>query len=597
MIKKRADTIETQSVGFLLQFFSEWNPNELTNDRGLDFHITIFENEVSTRYAFCVQLKATDSINIKGESIKFSIDVRHLAYFCDYIDPVLLIIYDAQNGIGYYLNIFDYCTTVLDNEKPEWRTQKYITLNIPITNRLNELEVIKNDITETTKKKLRYNTNLLEWYEGYESSLSNPEILEQIMDKNEQDTIRMRFHSSQLYFYQDDLQKTKEQFQKVYTMKREDENHLKAILGYILSQNIILDDINNELSTLCKEGIELAKKISNDLYLNTFSFFLNLLEYIKIINQVLPIFIIRKLNSDRGTYDLFINTLEEADIKKLNIKSYESNKKIFLILNKFLEQEDYRTYLILLLHIIRIGNYANEILIRFIDESIVIESVEKFKPFVAIIEKLSEIGNDNEIALFSYFCLGGYYNIYDNEIAKNYYNKGLKLAQEIEHTFYVRKFNEMLSMLEEDFEEFSLEKYQELPIEEALKDEIEMLKMNIKSISNGHRKKVYTVALNDLDPTDFLKSCKYLAIKYNPSPVGISMVLYSIGGKIVMCLNKEKYSSSANLSSLRKYFEDKICYNCTDKSPRKENWHFNQKILLEMESMVTDVIQKIKFKK
>ncbi|KKL05753.1 hypothetical protein LCGC14_2602850, partial [marine sediment metagenome] len=138
----------------------------------------------------------------------------------------------------------------------------------------------------------------------------------------------------------------------------------------------------------------------------------------------------------------------------------------------------------------------------------------------------------------------------------------LKLAQEIEHTFYVRKFNEMLSMLEEDFEEFSLEKYQELPIEEALKDEIEMLKMNIKSISNGHRKKVYTVALNDLDPTDFLKSCKYLAIKYNPSPVGISMVLYSIGGKIVMCLNKEKYSSSANLSSLRKYFEDKICYNC-----------------------------------
>ncbi|KKK95760.1 hypothetical protein LCGC14_2669570, partial [marine sediment metagenome] len=244
MIKKRADTIETQSVGFLLQFFSEWNPNELTNDRGLDFHITIFENEVSTRYAFCVQLKATDSINIKGESIKFSIDVRHLAYFCDYIDPVLLIIYDAQNGIGYYLNIFDYCTTVLDNEKPEWRTQKYITLNIPITNRLNELEVIKNDITETTKKKLRYNTNLLEWYEGYESSLSNPEILEQIMDKNEQDTIRMRFHSSQLYFYQDDLQKTKEQFQKVYTMKREDENHLKAILGYILSQNIILDDIN-----------------------------------------------------------------------------------------------------------------------------------------------------------------------------------------------------------------------------------------------------------------------------------------------------------------------------------------------------------------
>ncbi|KKM60314.1 hypothetical protein LCGC14_1543050, partial [marine sediment metagenome] len=246
---------------------------------------------------------------------------------------------------------------------------------------------------------------------------------------------------------------------------------------------------------------------------------------------------------------------------------------------------------------IKIGNYANEILIRFIDKSIVIESIEKFNPFIKIIENLSNIGNDTEITLFTYFCLGGYYSLYDKEVANEYYNKGLKLAQEIGHRFYLRKFNQMLSIPKEDLEEFSSKNYQELPIKEALADEMEMLKMKIESMHNEHTKEVYTIALNDLDPTDFLKSCKHLAIWYKPSPLGINLALYSIGGKTVMCLKKVKYSESANLSLVCKYFEEKICRDCTDKTPRKENWCFNHKILLAMEAIVLKTIQNIKSKK
>lgn len=597
MEKKRKDVIETQSVGYILQFFSEWNPNELTNDFGLDFQIVLFEQGISTKYTFCVQLKSTDSINIKGEYIKFNIDIRHLVYFCDFIDPVLLIVYDAQTRIGYYLNIFDYCTTVLEVEKPNWRAQKYITLNIPLTNRLSNLEVIKNEIIDTTKRKLRHHTHLLKWYEGYELFLSDPEKLEKIMDKKEQDTIEMRFHSSELHFYQDDLQKTKEQFEKVYFMKREDENQLKAILGNILSQNIILDNNNSDLSRLCKEGIELARKLNNNLYINTFTFFLLLLEYVKIINKMLPIFILRKQKSESGVYDSFIKALEDIDLINLNAKLGNINQELFITLNKFLEQEDYRTYLILLLHIIKIGNYTNEVLIKCIDKSIVIESMEKFKLIIPIIEKLSEIGKENKIILFTYFCLGGYYGLYDKEVANEYYNKGLKLAQEIEHHFYVRKFNEMLSISEEDFEQFSYEKYQKLPIKVALEYEIEMLKMNIESMPNGRMKVVYTIALNDLDPTDFLKSCKYLAIWYKPSPLGIELELYSIGRKILMCLKNKKYSESANLSLITKYFEENLCNDCINKSPRKEYWCFNQKILFSMEKIISKIIQSIKSKK
>ena len=597
MEKKRKDVIETQSVGFIYQFFSEWNPNELTNDFGLDFQIVIFEQGISTKYTFCVQLKSTQSINIKGEYIKFNIDIRHLVYFCDFIDPVLLIVFDAQSKIGYYLNIFDYCTTILENEKPNWRTQKHITLNIPLTNRLSDLEVVKNDIIDTTKRKWRYNSHLLKWYEGYELFLSDPEKLEKIMNKKEQDTIEMRFHTSQLYFYQDDLQKTKEQFEKVYNMKREDENQLKAILGYILSQNIILDNINSELSRLCQEGIELARKLNSNLYANTFTFFLKLLEYIKIINKMLPMFILRTQKSDSGVYDSFLIELEAIDLVNLNIELDKINQELFKNLNEFLEQEDYRTYLILLLHVIKIGNYANEILIKFIDKSIVIESIEKFDPFIKIIEKLSDIGNDNEITLYTYFCLGGYYSLYDKEVANDYYNKGLKLAQEIGHKFYLRKFNQMLSIKKKNFEQFSYEAYQELPIKEALVDEIVMLEMKIESIPNGHMKEVYAIALSDLDPTDFLKSCKYLAIWYKPSSLGIDLELYSIGRKTVICLKKVKYSESANLSLVYKYFKEKICRNCTDKNPRKEYWCFNHKILLTMESSVSITIQNIKSKK
>ncbi len=103
MEKKRKNVIETQSVGFIYQFFSEWNPNELTNDFGLDFQIVIFEQGISTKYTFCVQLKSTLSINIKGEYIKFNIDIRHLVYFCDFIDPVLLIVMMLKIGLDIIL--------------------------------------------------------------------------------------------------------------------------------------------------------------------------------------------------------------------------------------------------------------------------------------------------------------------------------------------------------------------------------------------------------------------------------------------------------------------------------------------------------------
>ena len=317
MIKKRSDEINKRSEGFITIFFSKWACNKLHNDYGLDYHIIIFENQITTKYSFCIQLKATDSLKIKDKYIKVEIDIRHLAYWCDFIDPVLFIIYDVANNTGYYLDIYKYCTLTLDKEKPEWRIQKNIWLNIPLTNKLTSLDQIKIDMIETTKIKLRFETHSLKWYEGYESILNDPEKLEKIIEKKEFDNIKMRLLSGELFFRQNDLQKVIEQFQKVYNLKKEDENHLKAILGFVLSHNIIMDDYNNQVSNLCSEGINLAEKLKNNLYIETFDFFLKLFVYIKLLNEQLMIFGVRQQFINSNSYDSFIRAFDNVRLNRL----------------------------------------------------------------------------------------------------------------------------------------------------------------------------------------------------------------------------------------------------------------------------------------
>jgi hypothetical protein len=57
-----------------------------------------------------IQLKATDSLSLSrdGQSIPFSVDRADLEYWLEERYPVILIVYDAQDDVAFWVYVQDY---------------------------------------------------------------------------------------------------------------------------------------------------------------------------------------------------------------------------------------------------------------------------------------------------------------------------------------------------------------------------------------------------------------------------------------------------------------------------------------------------------
>ena len=94
-----------------------------------------------------VQLKATDSLvrDSEGREILQRVAVSDLKTWLYEINPVLLVVYDAQADRAYWLNVQDYVRV----QKVEWEDVRSITMRIPTTQLLTveavrEIRVAKN---------------------------------------------------------------------------------------------------------------------------------------------------------------------------------------------------------------------------------------------------------------------------------------------------------------------------------------------------------------------------------------------------------------------------------------------------------------------
>lgn len=115
----------------------------MKSDYGVDYQVQIFKERIPTGLEFGVQNKGTDNIGkISNGNIKFSMKTKHLVDYLKLPYPILLHRYDAQNRQGYWLNLTEYCQNILDKKKPKWKEQKTVSCDIPISNRLEDLDGI-----------------------------------------------------------------------------------------------------------------------------------------------------------------------------------------------------------------------------------------------------------------------------------------------------------------------------------------------------------------------------------------------------------------------------------------------------------------------
>ena len=134
--RTRAHVLETLSRQHVESIFpTEWVCRRVEDDYGLDMRVEIVAGEEVSGLEFAVQLKGTDRLKASGEDVLHSCKVSTAHYFLQRPEPVMYVVYDAQEDAAYWLWVQPYLRG-LDDASPGWRDRKEVRVRIPRANRL-----------------------------------------------------------------------------------------------------------------------------------------------------------------------------------------------------------------------------------------------------------------------------------------------------------------------------------------------------------------------------------------------------------------------------------------------------------------------------
>ena len=595
MIRDRNAELETLSQGFLITFFSEWNCNEYKPDYGLDYKVTIFENRKITEHYFFVQLKATDSIDINEGYINFDMDVyKHLTFYLELNVPVLLVLYDAQSQRAYWINIHRYCWEDLDINKPDWRSQKKRRLKIPEENELIDKDTIKEEVIKYTKIILRKITDSFSWSEGYENILDKAEMFKEKIDLDELKQIKSRFHLSLLCFRGADLAGMKEQYEKIYNMKRNDEEHLRAILAILMSGDQFLLFEPEKLKTLSNEGLILAQELGIDLYIVIFSFYHNYIELFGWLFQKLQLMLMKlTIQRQEAQIDKITEMIRDLEENRADQKITQLESEIQKIMDHLLEENHLFEHIQIFLIYLRMDLIFSYTLRQAGKDDLVRQKYRPREDFLIRLLDLIESLNDDELLLNAKLIIGGVFDQFNQERAGEIYNSGLELARQLNHQYYIEKFTLNISELGQQIPPpFDRNTLMNTPLSEV----VNMIKIQKPLLINNLGPQMLSTingAFRDLDPMPILNYCKNLIVAYYPQQTLMVYGVYSSGAKRIGCIQKELIArSSDNLLILMTEFFRNNCLTCDIKEPRDEQFNPNFSIIDEMLATMINMEQK-----
>jgi hypothetical protein len=112
----------------------EWILREIPSDYGVDAEVEIVEREIVTGKRFWMQIKGTESLDVREQYVAFKTDTKLLEYSlrCDF--PLLLVVVDVIRKEAYWLPLRDEIEEYLELKNPKWREQASVTVRIPLEN-------------------------------------------------------------------------------------------------------------------------------------------------------------------------------------------------------------------------------------------------------------------------------------------------------------------------------------------------------------------------------------------------------------------------------------------------------------------------------
>jgi tetratricopeptide (TPR) repeat protein len=149
MKRPATHVLETESRTAFRSFIPpSWIVRDMAPDYGLDMEVEIVEGENLTNKVFWLQIKATDTSNNSIEKISFPLETKYLEYYESCRLPVIVLLWVKSQSRFYHVFAQKFIQERLNGEKPDWRTQKTITLNFSSESILKNFESLISIATE-----------------------------------------------------------------------------------------------------------------------------------------------------------------------------------------------------------------------------------------------------------------------------------------------------------------------------------------------------------------------------------------------------------------------------------------------------------------
>jgi hypothetical protein len=560
------------SVGKLTVLLSDWVLNQLTNDFGLDFDVRICNSFVEkkqtvTKTSFYVQLKSTTEPCVPEPY--HDLDIDDINLFANQGIPVVLIKYYEKCDQFHWVIIQPYVWDILDKEDPGWSNKS--TKRIKIPHKLENLKELENQVLTAQKRIARHQVSDL----GIGEAI-HPTELEKFRNRQVEELKAISLDLASQKTKSGEFDRAKQLFEEVATSPDDDSYKLNAILNLVFQSDSSKIEDHPKILSLIRQGIELADKISAQNYLLLLKIMKYRVQLVRIVSQLSRVLYAKKYDDrdGEGTFSFFYQLNAQAldSIHKSVIKSMgESISELI--------KGHYRSELILALAI-AIESITHQIqTLGFIDPEKMQAEERNRAPFIQSFIDLLKTEPDKDRLQNGYFDLFLYFYWSGNaKLAKEYLEKAKHIAVDTNCKGYVEKCNELLIMIDEHPNPLEIpdqkESVEDMLISEgkdATRKHLEIMGIDFKN-PDKLTKETILPALDEMDPTEYLRYCKHFRISYiSTSPLGQSIALPSLGMKAIWC----QFGGGRigfSLKNMIPHFQSTICEKCKNRVERSKKW-------------------------
>lgn len=613
MKRPRSHEIDQQAQNILSsQWPTDWVKREQHPDYGIDYEIQVFKDENPTEIWFRIQLKGKEKYIETHDKIKISFKTDTLDYFINKVPfPVFLFVVQVRKKEVHWIFIQKYVNEILKTNKPEWKKQQTVTIEIPKKNTFyGNQERIEMEAKEGMKYTHRLVFGISDWSLDFKitGALDDIDKFEEKRKLHFKQQNEMDLHLALRYYDFDEKEKSQSMYTEVFKRTKKDTNniieHLSSIAGILSFLSPINRDNRSKILELAESGYELAVKT----HLKRFIYYFNgiMLETLyygfheKITNNQM----IQKITNLQGESGQALTSLlslfQSDDYKYLLDISAKYSQNLY----ESIDNNEFLVSLDLMIRLIQINlfSYMDSARQQSKDDlRYILENISNMVDnALTLAEKLEHNGLRCEILnhkALLYFVQNNsdYIKILEEM-------KIIAIKSNLKH--YIRLSEEQSKKFKEeepypenpsDWEKFrpkkSIEEIPDEEIDELHRDIVKMAGIDLES--DDEIANIVKIGLNDRNPGRVLKNCSNIEVAIGSRGIpGIMLGLHTAGSKFLFC----KYGTGfygLSLDVLYKLLKNEYCKGCKHCNPMPKDWKWSLKWQQEKDKKRTPEFQKL----